>query len=90
MLKITDDPAPATHRIFRLEGRIAGPWIAELQSLCEAALREGSALALDLSGVSFLDRSATSLLRDLVQRGVALVGCTAFVAEQLQRENGSA
>jgi len=90
MLKITDDPAPASHRIFRLEGRIAGPWTAELQSLCEAALREGSALILDLSGVSFLDRSAASLLRGLVQRRVDLVGCTAFVAEQLHRENGSA
>ncbi|MGH8700244.1 MAG: STAS domain-containing protein, partial [Burkholderiales bacterium] len=82
-----DDPAPASHRILRLEGRIAGPWIAELQSLCDAALREGSGLTLDLSGVSFLDHSAASLLRGLVQRRVALVGCTAFVAEQL---NGSA
>lgn len=90
MLKITDDPAPASHRVFRLEGRIAGPWIAELQSLCDAALREGSLLTLDLAGVSFVDRSGAGLLRDLVQRRVALVGSTAFVAEQLHRENGSA
>lgn len=89
MLKITDDPTPTGRRIFMLEGRIVGAWIAELQGLCDAALREGSALTLDLSGVSFVDRLGASLLRRLTQRRVALVGSTPFVAEQLRGEGES-
>jgi ABC-type transporter Mla MlaB component len=86
MLKITDDPNPGSGRTFRLEGRIGGAWIVELQSVCDAGLQEGLKLTLDLSGVSFLDRAGAALLRSLMQRRVTLVGCTHFVAEQLYSE----
>lgn len=84
MLKITDAPNPGSCRTFKLEGRIGGPWVAELQSVCDAALQEGLKLTLDLSGVSFVDRSGAALLRSLMQRSATLVGCTDFVAEQLR------
>lgn len=88
MLKITDNLGPTSRRIFRLEGRIGGPWIIELQGLCEVALREGSALTLDLSGVSFVERQGVLLLRSLMERHVALIGSTPFVTEQLRGEGG--
>ncbi len=83
MLKITYDPRLDGPRVFRLEGRIVGPWTAELRSVCDAALREQSSLTLDLSGVSFVDRRAAALLRSLMQKRVVLVGSTPFVDEQL-------
>ena len=88
MMKITTDDVSPDHRVFRLEGRIGGSWIAELKNLCEQALRNDRSLTLDLSGVTFVERGGAKLLRSLekMQR-VAVVGSTAFVAEQLDSED---
>ncbi len=89
MLKITCDPRLEDLRVFRMEGRIVGPWVKELQSVCDAALREESSLTLDLSGVSFVDRQGVVLLRSLIQKGVLLLGSTPFLDEQLHGEGTS-
>jgi hypothetical protein len=86
MLKISPAPGSPSEHIFRLEGRIGGPWVDEVGAVCDAALGKGRAVTLDLAGVSFVDRQGASLLLALARRGVALVGSTSFVAGQLQVE----
>ncbi len=69
---------------LRLEGRLIGPWVEELRRACDQVLTTGARLTLDLSDVSFLDRSGVELIRSLRNRNVALLSCSAFVGEQLR------
>jgi anti-anti-sigma regulatory factor len=84
MLKI--DPAETWngHTKIRLEGRLIGPWVEELRRACEQVLATGARVALDLADVSFLDQSGVELIQSLRQRNVALLSCSAFIAEQLR------
>ena len=69
---------------LRLEGRVAGPWVTEVQKACEKLLSEGRSLELDLAEVSFVDDSGITLLTGLSSRGISLVECSPFVEEQLK------
>ena len=84
MLKIGPIETANGHTKLRLEGRLIGPWVEELRRACEQVLTTGAKLALDLSDVSFLDRSGVELIQSLRNRNVALLSCSAFVAEQLR------
>ena len=52
---------------IKLEGRIAGPWTAELSRVwLEAAPRvSGKRLVIDLRDVTYADAHATNLLREI-------------------------
>jgi hypothetical protein len=54
MLRITRVEDTDGRTCLRLEGRVVGPWVAELAADCAAAARAGG-LTLDMAGVSFLD-----------------------------------
>ncbi len=69
---------------LRLEGRVVGPWVAELQKSCEAVLTEGRPLKLHLADVEFMDTEGVALLSRLRSGGVALVECPPFTEEQLK------
>ena len=64
-----------------VEGRIAGAYVDEL-----ARALGGSTIpqAVDVTGVGYVDAAGASLLRSLVQRGIAIRGRSAFVAETLK------
>lgn len=70
--------------ILRLEGRIVGPWVAELAQTCENALAGGGPLRLHLADVDFMDSSGVALLGVLRSRGVELLECPPFASAQLQ------
>jgi anti-anti-sigma regulatory factor len=84
MLKIGTIETGNGHTKLRLEGRVIGPWVEELRRACDQVFATGAKLALDLSDVSFLDRSGVELIQSLRNRNVALLSCSAFVAEQLR------
>ncbi len=84
MLKIARIDKPGTGCTLRLEGRVIGPWVEELRRSCEEALASSTAVALDLSGVSFIDRPGIPLLQRLRDRGVVLVNCSGFVSALLK------
>jgi hypothetical protein len=70
--------------ILRLEGRVVGPWVTELQQLCEGVLAKGRPLKLHLGDVEFIDAQGVVLLSNLRSRGVSLLECPPFAAEQLK------
>jgi hypothetical protein len=80
MLRITPSTASGA-RELKLEGKLMGPWVAELAGACRT---EGDhrPLRLDLQAVSFVDHEGTLLLRELLGRGVE-VACSGLVAELL-------
>ena len=84
MLRITPTENGTHHIVLRLEGRVAGPWVTELQKACEKIFGEGQALELNLADVSFLDPAGVTLLTNVRKRGVQLAHCPPFVAEQLR------
>ena len=76
---------PLNHAVtLRLEGRVIGPWVTELQKSCEEALTEGRSLKLHLGDVEFMDAQGVELLSSLRSRGVSLLECPPFAAEQLK------
>jgi hypothetical protein len=84
MLRIATLETPGDGATLSLEGRVIGPWVDELRQSCERILATGASLTLDLSEVAFVERSGVRLLQNLVDGGVTVVNCPAFVCEQLK------
>jgi anti-anti-sigma regulatory factor len=83
VLKIVTTKPRTGETVLHLEGQIIGPWVEELRRTCDGLMVNG-AITLDLSHVSFVGRRGVELLRSLGTRGVPLLHCSAFVAEQLK------
>lgn len=84
MLKIMALESEGNRELLRLEGRVIGPWVDELRRFCEQVLEGGAPLTLDIAEVAFVERDGVHLLQRLIDRGVAVVNCPAFVTEQLK------
>jgi anti-anti-sigma regulatory factor len=78
MLKITT-LIHAESTIFKLEGRLAGPWVQELERcwVSTVGTKRRYPLSVDLSAVTYVDSGGKDLLKKLHQNGVKLVasGC---------------
>ncbi|HEY5894620.1 MAG TPA: hypothetical protein VIT91_15465 [Chthoniobacterales bacterium] len=81
-ISITEFAESAT---LRLEGHLAGAWIAELNDVCDRMLVAGRTVTLDLGDVSLIDRPGFDLLDSLSRRAVLFVRCSPFQEEQLRR-----
>lgn len=69
---------------LRLEGRLVGLLVVELETVCEYHLSNGQRLKLDLADLSFADRAGIALLQSLRARGVALANSSPFLNEELK------
>lgn len=83
MLKIVLLEPTTNGALLHLEGQIIGPWVDELERTCDGLLATRP-VTLDLTDVSFVERRGVHLLRGLGTRGVPLLHCSPFVAEQLK------
>lgn len=74
MLKITITETP-TERRFVVQGRLVGPWVTELRTAWKKTdgTHDGRACVLDLSDVTFIDKSGESLLRALCKKGAQFI-----------------
>jgi len=78
MLKITTHTE--THSTtLQLEGRLAGPWVEELERVWVSTVgtRTRHPLSVDLSAVTYVDSNGKDLLKKIHQQGAKLVasGC---------------
>jgi outer membrane protein TolC len=86
MLRITINREPKS-TTFELEGKLAGPWVAELEQCWRVALETPDApnLRFNLRAVSFIDAAGRELLAQIYAQGAELIaaGCMtkAIVAE---------
>ena len=85
MLKITPHDTPTECR-FKLEGRLAGPWVQELQQCWNSAGSEtdGRKIVVDLADVDFVDHAGEALLMSMHSSGVELVGETPLICSMLK------
>ena len=78
MLKITT-LTNAESTALRLEGRLAGPWVQELERCWDSIVgtTTNHPLTVDLSAVTYVDSDGKDLLKKIHQQGAKLVasGC---------------
>jgi len=82
MLRISQPAAPTDRPLLILEGRLVGPWVAELSGAAATA-GDPTTLDLDLAGVTFADDAGVTALRHLRSAGARLVRASAFLAALL-------
>ena len=74
MLRITvhDNPQALT---FELEGRLAGPWLRELEACWQSTLahQRKPILRVDLTGVTFIDAAGKACLAAMHRQGAELI-----------------
>ena len=87
MLKI-DTIESASEIVLSLHGRLAGPWVDELESHWRRtqATAGDRRLVVDLTGVTGIDRAARYLLQLMRLRNVILVGASIAIRASLDDE----
>ena len=90
MLRITtnDNPRVLT---FRLEGRLEGPWVRELEECWRSVLDNESppTICVDLTGVTYIDPGGVARLTEMHEQGARFIagGCaTKAVVEEIVGE----
>ena len=71
------------HDTLLLEGKLLKGWIDELQRALEQARQDGRRIALDLSGLRFIDEEGVSFLRECRRHGALLLEASPFVSALL-------
>lgn len=90
MLKITQQ-RDATSKLvsFMLEGRLAGPWVKELETCWRQIIASPQGhTVVDLTGVTFVDADGKALLTSMCQQGAELraAGClTNCIVEEITK-----
>lgn len=84
MLKISENGSRDGKATIRLEGKVIGPWVVEVRRVCEALLASGREVVIDLAEVSFADREAIAVFKELTARRVTLVNCSPLMTEMLR------
>jgi outer membrane protein len=77
MLRITIQES-AKASTFRLEGKLTGPWVGELEQAWSASsgAAPGRALTVDLADVTFIDCAGKNLLARMHESGAVLIAHT--------------
>ena len=92
MLKITIHPEAGTTRLT-LEGRLAGPWVEELDRCWREVAGSGAKqLVVDLSGVTFIAPEGKAVLTKMWQQGGKLqaAGClTTCIVDEIAKAGSS-
>ena len=85
MLKI-DTIESASEILLALQGRLAGPWVDELESQWRRIQAKAGErrIAIDLSGVTGIDGAARYLLQLMRVRNVSLVGACLVIRASLE------
>ena len=87
MLKI-DTIESASEILLALQGRLAGPWVDELESQWRRVQAKAGErrIAIDLSGVTGIDGAARYLLQLMRVRSVRLVGASIAIRASVDDE----
>lgn len=86
MLRITRQDTERGRVTLKLEGRLAQGLVGFLEQECSILHAFSPGLTLDLSGVTFVDRSGVQALKRLHGTGCAIRGCSDLMASILEAE----
>ncbi len=86
MLMITRSEVSDRTQTLKIEGKLVGPWIGELESACCTWDFVPERVLLDLARLTFVDAEGARLLKALIRDGARVIACSGFVAEMLHHE----
>jgi ABC-type transporter Mla MlaB component len=86
MLRISELPSEGSARLLKLEGKLLGPWIDELNLAINRSSTSLDRVRLDLSSLAFVDAAGARALADWIRRGTTVVACSGYVAALLHLE----
>ena len=87
MLRLTRTAQSPSEVVLKAEGQIVAEWVGLLEAECRELLGGDQRVMLDLGDVSYLDRQAVRVLRELSRGALALVNCPPLVAELLTEDS---
>jgi hypothetical protein len=73
--------------IFRLEGKLKGPWVTELERCWRSTSGHvtGKTFGADLDGVDFIDDQGKALLKEMAKAGVELIATESMMRSTIQQ-----
>ena len=91
MLKITLHDS-SRELSFKLEGKLSGPWVGELQQCWQTAASTtvGRSTVIDLGEVDFVDPAGQLLLAEMHREGVRLLALTPLIQSLVEEVSGAA
>jgi anti-anti-sigma regulatory factor len=87
MLKITTE-TDETGTILDLAGKLAGPWVQELERCWRETVKTNRRIKVRLNAVTFIDDAGKRLLAEIHRQGAELAaeGCmTKAITEEIKR-----
>ncbi len=80
MLRVTKTFEDDSAVTLRLDGKLISTTLSDVEGLClHYADKENKLVALDFSGVAFIDESGAKLVRRIKSDRVAILNCSLFV-----------
>jgi anti-anti-sigma regulatory factor len=75
---------------LRLEGRLAGPWVTEVEHCWQTVRQDkrGRALTVDLRDVDFVDHAGEQLLASIYEDGARLIATGLMIKGLVSRITG--
>ena len=86
MLRITQVNEDSGQVCLKVEGRVIGDWISELDRTCGSCLSQNRPITLDLSDVTYIDRQGVETLKRVLGEKVQLKGMTLLVLALLGQQ----
>ena len=86
MLRITQVSEDSDQVCLKVEGRVIGDWVSELDRTCESCLSQSRQITLDMSDVTYIDRQGVETLKRILGENVRLTGATLLVQALLGRQ----
>lgn len=86
MLRITQATDDDGRVCLKIEGRVVGDWVSELDRTCGACLSQSRQITLDMSDVTYIDRQGVETLKRILGENVRLTGATLLVQALLGRQ----
>ncbi len=79
MFRITpmSDDGQTVH--LKVEGRVVGDWVPELDQVCGSCLFQKKKVVLDFTEVTFMDRRGLNALRRLLGERVQITGASLII-----------
>jgi hypothetical protein len=84
MLRISELESGAGKAVLRLEGKLVGRWVDELEALCAETKAGDVMVSLDLVDLAFADRRGVALLRRLRGAGMTIERSSPLLTKQLK------
>lgn len=76
MLRITQVSEDSDQVCLKMEGRVTGDWVSELDRVCGSCLSQSRHITLDMSDVTYIDRQGVDTLKRIMGENVRLTGAT--------------